>query len=61
MPLQSGLVRHPPRWSSSLPVSIYSPGPDRLFVYESVRPDKTESDQAMNTNSVNQFYFKYKI
>lgn len=61
MPLQSGLARHPARWSSSLPVSIYSPGPDRLFVYESVRPDKTESHKVMNTNFANQFYLKYKI
>lgn len=47
-----------PQWSSSLPVSIYSPGPERLFVYESVCPDKTESDKVMNTNFANQFLFK---
>lgn len=51
----------PPQWSSSLPVSVYSPGPERLFVYESVCPDKTESDEVMNTNLANQFYLKYKI
>lgn len=61
MPLQGGLVRHPPWWSSSLPVSIYSPGPDWMFVYESVHPDKTESDKVMNTNFANQFYLKYKM
>ena len=59
MPLQSGPAHRPPRWSSSLPVSVYSPGPDWLFVYESVRPDKTESDKVMNTNFANQFYLKY--
>lgn len=50
-----------PRWSSSLPVSICSPGPERLFVYESVFPDKTESAKVMNTNSANQFCLKSKI
>lgn len=51
----------PPQWSSSLPVSVYSPGPERLFVYESVCPDKTESDKVMNTNLANQFHLKYKM
>lgn len=61
MPDQSGLVCHPARWSSCLPVSIHSSAPDWLFVYESVQQDKTESDEVMNTNFSNQFYLKYKI
>lgn len=61
MTLQCGLVCHPPRWSSCLPVSIHSPGPGWLFVYESVHQDKTESNKVMNTNFTNQFYLKYKI
>lgn len=59
MPLQSRLVRNAPQRSVS-PVSICSPGPNRLFVYESVRRDKTESNKVMNTNFANQFYLKYK-
>lgn len=51
----------PPRRSSSLPVSVCSPGPQRLFVYRSVCPDETESDKVMNTNFSNQSYLKYKI
>lgn len=35
--------------------------PEWLFVYESVGPDKTESDKVMNTNLANQFHFKYKV
>lgn len=61
MPLQSGLGCHPTRWSSCLPVSIRSPLPDSLFVYESVCRDKTESDKVMNTNFANQFYLTYKM
>lgn len=61
IPLQSGLVCHPPLWSFHLPVSIHSPGLDRVFVYESVRGDKTESDKVMNINFANQFYLKYTI
>lgn len=34
--------------------------PEWLFVYESVSPDKTESDKVMNTNLANQCHLKYK-
>lgn len=61
MPIQSGLVCHSLQWSSCLHVSIHSPGPDWLFVYESVRQDKTEFDKVMNPKFANQFYLKYKI
>lgn len=55
MPLQRRLVCHPPQWSYCLPVSIQSLELDRLFVYESVRRDKTEFNKVMNTNFANQF------
>lgn len=61
MPVQSGLVCHSLQWSSCLHVSLHSPGPDWLFVYESVRRDKTESVKIMNLKFANQFYLKYKI
>lgn len=32
--------------------------PEWLFVYESERPDKTESDKVMNTNLAIQFHFR---
>lgn len=56
MPLQCGLVCHPPWRQSCLLASNQSPGSNRLFVYESVIPDKTESNKVMNTNFANQFY-----
>lgn len=60
-PPRVGWFAIPPLWSFCLPVSNHRPGLDRLFVYESVRRDKTESDKVMNTNFANQFYLKYKI
>lgn len=51
----------PPQRSASLPVSVCSPGPPRLFVYKSVCPDETESDKVMNTNFSNQSYLKHKM
>ena len=59
MPLQNMLFCHPPLWSCRLPVSIQSPDLDRLFVYESVLRDKTESNKVMNANFANQFHYKY--
>lgn len=60
----SSTVIQPPSLPACLPVCVWgggSPGPEWLFVYESVRPDKTEYDKVMNTNLANQFHFRYKI